>query len=241
MSSSVKKLFSNVSGLLTFVRYNAAIIFAGRFIYFLLLAVALFLTIIVIYSLEESVPPQADAIYYFLLAPGILLVLYPATYSIQSDIDSRMLETLFGIPDYRYKVWLARNITQYLTISGLLLLLILFCRIALASFSVTTMLFHIIFPIIFLGSLGFMIATYLKSGNGSAAVLIVIVLFFWIAAEWLDGSRWDLFHNPFARVDMFEKLLWEETTLYNRIYIFVASTVMTLFGLLRLQQREKYI
>ncbi len=224
-----------------FIRYNAINVFAGRFVYFLVFAVALFLTVVVIHTLEENAPPSAETVFYFLLTPGVLLVFYPSAYLIQSDVDARMIETLFGIPDYRYKVWLARSFTQYLVIAALLLLLAFFCRAALAGFPLGSMLFHLMFPIIFLGSLGFMVATITKSGNGTAAVMVVLILFFWIAAEPLAGSRWDLFHNPFAQVEQYEVLLWVETTLYNRIYILIGSAVAMMFGLLRLQQREKFI
>jgi hypothetical protein len=152
-----------------------------------------------------------------------------------------MIETLFGIPDYRYKVWLARNLTQYLVVAALLVLLALFCRAALADFGVGSMMFHLMFPIVFLGSLGFMTSAITRSGNGTAAVMVVLVMFFWIAAEPLHGSRWNLFHNPFARVDQYEVVLWAETTLYNRIYILLGSAVAMMFGLLRLQHREKFI
>jgi hypothetical protein len=238
-------MMSNIGGTLrsmaAFIRYNAINVFAGRFVYFLVFAVALFLTVVVIHTFEEEAAPSAEAIYYFLLTPGVLLVFYPSAYSIQSDVDSRMIETLFGIPDYRYKVWLARNVTQYLVIAALLLVLAVFCRIAMANFPIGSMLFHLMFPIIFLGSLGFIVATITKSGNGTAAVMVVLILFFWIAAEPLEGSKWDLFHNPFAQVEQYEVLLWAETTLYNRIYILIGSAVAMMFGLLRLQQREKFI
>jgi hypothetical protein len=234
-------LINRLRSLPAFVRYNAGHVFAGRFIYFLLLGVALFLTIIIIHSLEEAVPPNAEAIYYFLLVPGVLLVFYPASYGIQSDIDSRMIETLFGIPDYRYKVWVARNITQYLVIMALLGILAIFSRFALADFSIIPMLFQLLFPVVFIGSIGFMISSLTRNGNGTAAVLVVIVMFFWIAVEPLEGTRWNLFHNPFANVDQLEAMLWSDITLYNRIYILIASLAAMTFGLFRLQQREKFV
>jgi hypothetical protein len=73
--------------------------------------------------------------------PGVLLIFYPSAYSIQGDIDARILETLFGIPDYRYKVWLSRSVTHYIVIGVFLLLLAFLCRIALADFSIGEMLF----------------------------------------------------------------------------------------------------
>ncbi|UCC45343.1 MAG: hypothetical protein JSU65_05330 [Candidatus Zixiibacteriota bacterium] len=224
-----------------FVRYNASNIFAGRFIYFLFLAIALFLTVVVIYALDEETPPTAEAVYYFLLVPGALLVFYPSAYSIQADVDAGMAETLFGIPDYRYKVWLARNLSQYVVIAILLLMLALFCRAAMADFSVSSMLFQVMFPVLFLGSLGFMIATLLRSGNAAAVIMILLVLALWIAEEPLEESRWNLFHNPFKQVDIYQTLAWMETTLFNRVYILVGSLVSIMLALLRLQKREKFI
>ncbi|MBU1320691.1 MAG: hypothetical protein KKG33_06515 [candidate division Zixibacteria bacterium] len=223
------------------IRYSAKQVFANKFIYFISAAIALFLLIAVIYSLEEETPPAADAIFYFLLAPGTLLIFYPSVYSLQSDVDSRMLETLFGIPNYRYKVWLARSVVQYIVIALLLTGLALFSRYALADFSVVSMVPHVMFPILFLGSLAFMVSTMTRSGNGAAVVMVVIGLFFWIMQEPLEGSKWNLFLNPFAQVDPYEIFAWAETTLYNRIYLVIGSIVTTMYGLLRLQNREKFM
>ncbi|MBT5038974.1 MAG: hypothetical protein HOM52_10725, partial [Rhodospirillaceae bacterium] len=75
-------------------------------------------------------PPNAATIYYFLLVPGTLLVFYPAAYSVQSEVDAGMLETLFGIPDYRYKVWLARQVVQQIIVALLLSMLAWLCQVA---------------------------------------------------------------------------------------------------------------
>ena len=233
--------FSRLRSLVTYMRYSASQVFAGKFIYFLVLAVLVFFTVAILHTVNEEVPPNAGTIYYFLMVPGVLLVFYPSAYSVQSEVDARMLETLYGIPDYRYKVWLARQFVQQLVIAALLLLLAAFCHLAMADFSLLAMVFHLMFPILFFGSAGFMIATLIRSGNGAAAVLVVVTLFFWIAAEPLGSSRWNLFHNPFEQVDQFESLLRAETTFYNRVYLVVGSILATLFGLLRLQQRERFI
>ncbi len=239
--ASQTSLLSGLRSLVAFFRYNATHVFAGKFIYFLALGIGIFILVTVIYVLDSSTPPDAEAIYYFLLVPGVLLIFYPSAYSIQSDVDSRMIETLFGIPDYRYKVWLARNITMYLVVTALLFLLALFCRLTMADFSIWSMSFQLLFPVAFIGSLAFMTATITRSGNGTAVIMVIILLVFWIAAEPLEGSRWNLFHNPFTQVDQFETFLWAETTLYNRIYLLTGAAVATMFGLLRLQRREKLI
>ncbi len=224
-----------------FFRYSAGQVFAGRFIYFLLLALAVFLFVTVIHAVEEAVPPNAEQIYYFLLAPAILLTFYPSAYAIQSDVDARMLETLFGIPDYRYKVWLARQGVQQLVIGTLLMFLALLCQAALADFSVVEMVFHLMFPVLFFGCLGFAVATIVRSGNGAAAVMVSIGLILWILAEPLGGSRWNLFYNPFARLETYEAMVQSQTTFYNRAYLLAGSGMSLLLGLLRLQQRERYM
>lgn len=235
------KVMAILSAVFLTIRYSAKQVFANKFIYFVSAAVALFLLIAVIYSLDEETPPAADAIYYFLIAPGVLLIFYPSVYSLQSDVDSRMLETLFGIPNYRYKVWLARSVVQYIVIAILLTGLALFSRYALADFSVVSMVLHVMFPIVFLGSLAFMVSTMARSGNGAAVVMVVVGLFFWIMGEPLEESRWSLFHNPFAQVDPYEMYAWAQTTLYNRIYLVIGAIVTTMYGLLRLQNREKFM
>ncbi|MCK4857872.1 MAG: hypothetical protein KAT58_07895 [candidate division Zixibacteria bacterium] len=240
-SKKAGALAAAARSLLTFLRYNAKLSFAGKFIYFLLAAVAVFFLIIFIHTISEETPPSAQTVFYFLLVPATLLIFYPSAYSIQGDIDSRMLETLFGIPDYRYKVWLVRNLVQYLVMLGLLMVLALFSRVALADFDLTAMIFHLLFPVVFLGSAAFMLSTITRSGNATAAIMVVLLLFFWIAQEPLETSRWNLFHNPFSPQEELDVLLWARTTLYNRIYILVGSMLATMYGLLRLQKREKFI
>jgi len=236
-----RRLIVLISALFLMARYSAKQVFANKFIYFVSAAILLYLTIAVIYSLSEETPPDAAAIFYFLLASGTLLIFYPSVYSLQSDVDSRMLETLFGIPNYRYKVWLARNIVQYIVIAAILTGLALLSRYLLADFSVIPMVINLMFPIVFLGSLAFMVSTMTRSGNGAAVIMVVVGLFFWIMQDAIAGSRWNLFHNPYMQVDPIQMFAWAETTLYNRIYLVIGSIVTTLYGLLRLQNREKFM
>lgn len=239
---SVKKRSRTRSKTLaTFFRYNVFTSFSGKFVYVLGLAIVLFLLIVVLHVVNNDASPSAENIYNFLLIPGILLIFYPSAFSIQSDVDSRMIETLFGIPDYRYKIWLVRNLTQYIVIAALLFVLIVLCRLGLAEFSMGSMLFHLMFPVLFIGSLGFMIAALTKSGNGSAVILVLLILFFWIALESVQGSSLYVFHNPFQTVEQIETLALFETTLLNRVYLLIGAVITTLFGLLRLQHREKFI
>jgi len=71
---------------------------------------------------------EAEDAFTLLLFIGLLLVFYPLTFGIQSDKDARTLEIIFGIPNYRYRVWLVRMfmifIRIFLVSVGSLILLI---------------------------------------------------------------------------------------------------------------------
>ena len=88
-------------------RYNMRIVFGGKFIYFVGAALIFFLVLGTISAFEESYMSLRD-VYGLLIFPTILLVFYPSAFGIQNDADQRTLEIIFGIPDYRYKVWLVR-------------------------------------------------------------------------------------------------------------------------------------
>jgi len=239
--SNSKRSLGRFKSLRAFFRYNVFTSFSGKFIYVFVLAIVLFLFMVFLHVLNNDATPSSEVVYNFLLFPGILLIFYPSAFSIQNDTDSRMIETLFGIPDYRYKIWLVRSLTQYIVIAGLLFVLTVLCRLALAEFPVGSMVFHLMFPVVFIGSLGFMIAALTRSGSGTAVILVLVILFFWIALESVEGSGLYIFHNPFQNVEQMQTMILAETTLLNRIYLLIGSVVTTLFGLLRLQHREKFI
>ena len=75
----------NISDIITKIfRYNLKIIFANKFIYFLLAAVGIFLLVTVINLLDADANPTEGTIYYLLLVPGILIIFYPTTFGIQN-------------------------------------------------------------------------------------------------------------------------------------------------------------
>jgi hypothetical protein len=232
---------NRIKTIAAFLRYNALHIFGGRFVIFLGLALGLFFLVLLIGLLGRGGTPNSERLYNYLLAPGILLVFYPSVYGIQRDQDTRMVETLFGIPDYRYKVWLTRLVTLYIIIAFLMFALVLLCRIALADFPVWRMVSHVMMPIIFLGSLAFFISAQTTSGNVSAVIMVIFLMFFWVLGDEIQNSSWYLFHNPFRSAEALMSVLWAQTTFYNRLYLILGSVIATLFALLRLQKREKFI
>ena len=112
-------------------RYNIKIVFAGKFIYFLL-AAFLFFAFIITISIIEDPNLNEETIYGFLVFPGILLIFYPVVYGIQNDDDSKMLEIIFGIPDYRYKVWLVRFVITMMVVTANLFVLALLASVHLS-------------------------------------------------------------------------------------------------------------
>lgn len=222
------------------IRYNFKIIFGGKFFYFLLAAVGFFVLVAVI-NLFSNSNPQEEDVYYLLLFPGILLVFYPTTFGIQNDDDSRMLEIIFGIPNYRYKVWLVRFVLICVMVFGILLILGFLSSIALVSFPVIEIVSHLMFPVFFLGALGFMFSTLVKNGNGTAVTMIVIGLGLWILSGEFSNSEWNVFFNPFDMPSDMNETIWEERIFSNRLYLICGGVIALLYGLMNLQHREKFI
>ena len=222
------------------IRYNLKIVFANKFLYFLLAAFAFFVLVTVI-DLFSGTGASIEGVYYLLLFPGILLIFYPTAFGIQNDEDSSMLEIIFGIPNYRYKIWLVRLALIYLIVFILLLALGWLSSFALVRIPVFEMSFQLMFPIFFIGSLAFMFSTLIKNGNGTAVVMVIIGVGFLIAAEPLEDSAWNIFHNPFDLPRDMNQVIWAEVSLKNRLYLLVGLILSNLYGLFNLQSRERFV
>lgn len=233
--------FKSLKLLASVVRLNFKIIFANKFIYFLLAAVIFFLFFTILEFLDPDATPSESTIYNILLVPGLLLIFYPTVFGIQNDLDSRMIEILFGIPNYRYKVWLVRLILIFLLVFIMLMALAFLSSLILTSIMVLPLVAQLMFPILFIGGLAFMAATVIRNGNGTAVVLVIIGMFFWIASEPLQASKWNLFLNPFQVPTNMNEMVWADITLKNRIYLTVGLILAVLIGLFKLQKREKFI
>ena len=231
---------STIKNSISLARYNMRIIFGGKFIYFVLAAFIFFLVFGIIIALEENVLDMEE-VYSLLAFPAILLVFFPSVFGIQSDADQRTLEIIFGIPDYRYKVWLVR----YVMILFLVFLLLFpFAGIAwwaLVSFPVLPMILHLMVLVLLVSSLGFCLSTVVKNGNATAVIMVVLGLAFLILSDELDESKWNIFLNPFDMPGDINEIVWQEIVRQNRIFMGTLSAVLILLGLLNLQQREKFL
>ena len=237
---SVKNFYSATACL---VRYNLKIIFTGKFIYFVMAAVAIFLLVTVLNLLDADAHPSEATVFTLLLVPGILIIFYPIAFGIQNDMDNRMIEILFGIPDYRYKIWLLRLLLIFLVSALILFILSLLSHFALTSIPVIKMLFQLAFPLLFFGCLTFIISTYTRNGAGTSVIMVIIGMVFWFGKQsFLENHRkWDIFLNPFSQPDNMNPAIWSDTVMSNRTYLFAGIILILLFSLLNLQKREKYL
>jgi hypothetical protein len=106
---------------------------------------------------------------------------------------------------------------------------------------VLDMVYQLMFPIFFLGSLAFALSTAIRNGTGTAIVMIVIGMLFWISSGILENSEWNIFLNPFDLPDEISEAIWETVITNNRIYLLSGTILSILFGLFKLQKREKFI
>lgn len=226
--------------LIRMIRYNLKIIFANRFIWFLISAFAFF-AFFTIQSVLEGNKIDEGSIYNLLLFPGILLIFYPSAFGIQNDDDSRMLEILFGIPNYRYKIWLVRLIMIYILIFIIICLFAGVAWILLYKINVLEMSYQLMYPIVFMGSMAFMFSTVVRNGNGTAVVMVLVGVFIILLAESLQRSQWNIFLNPFDIPGSMNQVIWQGIIFKNRIFLSVGMLIFILYGLFNLQKREKFV
>jgi hypothetical protein len=221
--------------------YNVKVIFGNKFIYFVVAAFLFFAFIIFISLVDDDSDFNDALIYGFLVFPGLLLIFYPIAYGIQNDDDAKMLETIFGIPNYRYKVWLVRFVLTIGVAAVILLVLGNIADLTLYRFNILPMIGQVLFPITFLSSLGFMLSTLIKNGNGTAIVLVIISFIFFLFFEPLEYSAYNIFLNPFSEPRDMSEFIWQSVIFKNRTYLMILSALCLLYGMFNLQFREKFV
>jgi hypothetical protein len=222
------------------VVYNLRIIFANRFIWFLAGSVVFYLGISVIYVFDQDVSNMRD-LYGVFLFSGVLLVFYPTVFGIQNDQDARTIEILFGIPNYRYKVWLVRVGLIFIVAFLIMLVFTLLSSVLIVKFRFVNVTLQVMFPVIFLGVMAFMLSTVVRNGNGTAVLMIIFGLFFLILSDALEKSQWNVFLNPYELPRDVNETTWAIITLKNRIILSTGTVVFLLIALFNLQKREKFM
>ncbi len=222
------------------IKYNLRIIFANKFIWFLIAALAVFL-FFAIQTVLNRASIGENTIYNLLIFPGILLIFYPTVFGIQNDDDSRMLEILFGIPNYRYKVWLVRLLMIFCLIFIIIYIFAAIASVLLYEINIFEMAYQLMFPIIFMGALAFMFSTLIKNGNGTAVVMVIIGVALLILQDSMARTQWNVFLNPFKIPDNLNEVIWQGLISKNRIFLGIGVVVFVLYGLFNLQKREKFV
>lgn len=236
----VKTLYIYYNLVSRMIIYNLKIIFANRFIWFLAGSVVFYLGLSVIYALTNDIS-KAEDLYGVFIFSGILLVFYPTVFGIQNDQDARTIEILFGIPNYRYKVWLVRVLLIF-TITFLIMLgFTALSSYLIVNFRFVKMTSQIMAPVMFLGMMAFMLSTVIRNGNGTAVVMIIFGIIFMILQDNLDRSQWNIFLNPYHVPYNLNETTWAIITLKNRIIIITGIILFLLAALMNLQKREKFM
>ena len=222
--------------------YNLRIIFANRFIWFLAGSVIFYLGLSVIYVFDKDVSNMRD-LYGVFLFSGVLLVFYPTAFGIQNDQDARTIEILFGIPNYRYKVWLVRIALIFMVAYIIMLIFTLLSSILIVKFHFLNMTAQVMFPVVFLGLMAFMLSTVIRNGNGTAVIMIILGIVFMMFNDsgGMQKSQWNIFLNPYQLPNDVNEAAWAIITFKNRIVLSIGSVIFLLAALYNLQKREKFM
>ncbi|MCX6255942.1 MAG: hypothetical protein NTV31_15930 [Bacteroidia bacterium] len=231
----------NISTLIyKMIVYNLRIIFANKFIWFLAGSVVFYLGLSVIYVFSNDVSRMKD-LYGVFLFSGLLLVFYPSAFGIQNDQDARTIEILFGIPNYRYKVWLVRIVLIFVIAYLIMLVFTFLSSVLIVKFRFVNMTSQVMLPVLFLGLMAFMLSTVVRNGNGTAVLMIIFGLFFMILSDNLYKSQWNVFLNPYDLPYDVNETTWAIIALKNRIILITGSIIFLLAALFNLQKREKFM
>lgn len=226
--------------LLNLTRYNVKIIFGNKFLYFALSAVGFFLLTVGITLFSDDEITTASG-YNMLLVPSILFIFYPTCFGIQNDQDAKIIEIIFGIPNYRYKIWLFRLFIAYLICFALTLGLAALTDWLVVDVQPLELTLQVLVPALFIGMLSFMLSTMIRNGNGTAVLLIVAGMILFAVNGILGVNKWNVFLNPFnVPLDKNPEIFYN-TLFYNRLFILFSAGIFLLVGLYKMQNREKFI
>ena len=235
-------VFNTVKSYARLCVYNMRIIFSGKFIWFLLVGLALFFFLMYT-AASRGTTLSHGMVYNQLIIPGLLLVFYPACFGIQNDADHRILELLFGIPNYMYKVWLFRLMMIYVEVYLILVAYAFLARILIYPVQPFTMAAQLMLPVMLFGNLAFLYSTLIRNGNAAAvlSVLTVILALVLGNVQLVENKVWDLTINPYEEPENINAAIWSMILLKNRILMGVAAIVFLMSGLLGLQNRGKFL
>ena len=222
--------------------YNMRIIFSGKFIWFLLVGLALFF-FLMFTAASGGATLSHGMVYSQLVIPGRLQVYYPDCFGIQSDADHRILELLFGIPNYMYKVWLFRLLMIYVEVYLILVVYAFLARILLYPVQPFSMALNLMLPVMLFGNLAFLYSTLIRNGSAAAVLSVLTVILALILGNTplVENKVWDVTINPYEEPENINAAIWGVILLKNRIMMIVAGIIFLMSGLLGLQNRGKFL
>ncbi len=238
MSIIFKKWISQLKPL---IQYNLKLVFAGVFFYFMGAAFLMLFGLITLIAFNADSMPQAEDAFYMLIWPALITMFYPTAYGLQNDMDSRMMEVLIGIPNYRYKVWLFRLAIVFSVIFIMIFIFSAIVDLLFIPLDVWEMTYQLMFPMTFLGMFIFFMSTLVRSGHGTAAVSIIFMLILLFSVEPLEYTKWNVYLNPFELPLNISEMIWMDTIFYNRVILLIGSILTLLGGLFMLQKRHRFI
>ena len=239
-SSLREKAGGGLRTIISLMRYNLKVVFGNKFVYFLGASVLFYLLITGLNFFSDE-PATIESVYYQLMFPSLLIIFFPTVYGIQNDEDARILEIIFGIPNYRYKVWLVR-LFMILVMAFVYLIFISFLsNILLVNVPVMKMTLRLMVPVTFFSMLGFFFSTLVKNGNGSAVLMVLVGLAAWIMSDTLRASKWNVFLNPFQLPRNMSETVYQSVVESNQLIFLIAALIALLWGLINLQNREKFV
>jgi hypothetical protein len=231
---------NRITLILDIVNYNLKIVFANKFVYFLIAALAFYLMLIGIMLFSEENFTNEN-IFDTIIFPGILIIFYPVIFNIQNDKDSRMLEIIFGVPNYRYKVYLIRFVISLVVLFGILLFMSWFAYFSVVQVPIFEMVFELMFPLFFLASTSFLMATLVKNARSASVIMVIIGLLFFIMQDPLEYSKWNIFLNPYNIPSDMSHGIWMNIVFQNKLILVVTAVIALLWSMTNLQKRERFV
>ena len=222
------------------VQYNIKIIFGNKFLYFMLAALGFFVITVIANLFGDDEITEASA-YSMLILPCVLLVFYPMCFGLQNDQDAKIVEIIFGIPNYSYKVWLLRLVIAYLICFIVTFLLAVLTNWLIVSVPPLKLALQTMVPALFIGTLSFFLSTAIKNGNGTSVVIIIIALVLFFMKGALETSQWNIYLNPYDVPLDKNPEIFLNTVFHNRLDMLIASALFIIFGLNNTRDREKFI
>ncbi len=231
---------NSLKTILLLAKYNFKIVFGGRYIVFMIISLILFCYLL-FNSAYSGEALSEITVAENLIFPSLLLIFYPTTYGIQKDEESKILEIFFCIPNYMYKVWLLRLLFVFIACYVNILIFSYLAHLLLCPIDIVMMSYHVMFVVIFFGSLAFFLSTFIKSGNGVAIVLLGLMALIINLSSQFEYTMWDIMLNPFEEPTNIHADIWQTIISNNHMLQICSSAAMLLLSLNNLRRRESLL